>query len=170
MIDNLTEFQLKLVDADPENPQIVYFPASKKDELVSQVRARIEAIKQAKLKKVSDGGLGYVTHSDRYVAVQYPRPQTPERLVLEKRYAKLDFEVVEPRSPVNYDSYPPEVVHTPGGTNAYRSGAYGSESPGGHFHGVAIYASKPTGEIPRLCRGGSKSLTFAGVHRGNSDT
>ena len=25
-------------------------------------------------------------------------------------------------------------------------------------------------EFPRLCRGGSKSLTFAGVHRGNSST
>ena len=28
-------------------------------------------------------------------------------------------------------------------------------------------AAKPIREIPRLCRGGSRSLTFHGVHRGN---
>jgi len=29
---------------------------------------------------------------------------------------------------------------------------------------------KPTKEFPRLCRGGSRSLTYAGVHRGNSNS
>jgi hypothetical protein len=38
------------------------------------------------------------------------------------------------------------------------------------FVGLSLLYSKPTGEIARLCRGGSKSLTFAGVHRGRSYT
>jgi hypothetical protein len=139
-VGDLKDHQLETVDANPDNPSIVYFPPLKKDALVMTVRDRIASIKEAKLKKISDGGKGYHTHSDRYVVVPYPRPSTPERSQLETNYSSLPFKIVEPRSPVDYDSYPPEVVHTPGGSNANRSGAYGGESPGRHFHGFAIYA------------------------------
>src|SRR6185437_1972536 len=35
---------------------------------------------------------------------------------------------------------------------------------------IVSACAKPTKEFPRLCRGGSRSLTYAGVHRGNSNS
>ena len=45
--------------------------------------------------------------------------------------------------------------------------AHKDKAPGRQSRRLRILEAKPTGEIPRLCRGGSNSLTFQGVHQRN---
>lgn len=137
-IDQLKKWQLSRILIDPNDSTIVY--SGDKESSVRAVRARYDKIQEDKLKKQADGGVGYLPTSDRYVVAPFPRPSTPERSALESGLGGLKFEVVEPRTPPNYGAYPPDVVHSPGGTEARRSAAYGGSSPGGSFYGVAIYS------------------------------
>ena len=138
-VAELKEWVLEDVSKNSDDIRFVYEPSGEKDKLVEEVKARLNAIVEAKLRRESDGGLGYVSKSKRYAAAIYPRPDTPTRTSLSTSYSSLKFIVFEPRSPLDYDAYPPETVHSPSGTELRQSAAYGSLSPNGHFHGVSIW-------------------------------
>jgi Domain of unknown function (DUF4157) len=149
-VNDLQTWQLELILLDPNDIRIKY--VGDKLKLLDSIKKRLNAIQEAKLKRASDGGLGYVSGTDRYVVAQYPKPDTPTRQQLEEEYDQLsDYTIVDPRTPLNYGQYPPGVVHTPGGTEANRSGAYGSTSPGGTFTGTAFWsATYPNVQPPHI--------------------
>ena len=139
-IADLKEYELEFIRDHPNDPTIVYFPSDKKKGLIDQVIARLDAIKEERLRKQTDGGLGYQHRSSRYVVAQYPPQAGGIKASLQSAYSGLPFEVVEPRSPLAYSSLPPERVHSPGGSEAHLSGPYVRKS-GGVYSGVAIWAS-----------------------------
>lgn len=139
-VANLKEYELQFIIDNPDAPTIVYFPPEKKPELIAQVKARMEAIKEERLKKQTDGGLGYYHSSSRYVVAQYPQQNANVNADMKSSFSSLPFDVVEPRSPLVYTSSPPERVHTPGGSEAHLSGPYVRQTGGG-FSGVAIWTA-----------------------------
>lgn len=157
-IAELEEYQLKMVKDNPDDSRIVYFPPEKKAQLIAQVIARLDAIKEAQLKKQTDGGLGYHHRSTRYVVAQYPPQSGTTKANIQSAYSGLPFEVVEPRSPLVYSAYPPERVHSPGGSEAHLSGPYVRPSGGG-YSGVAIWAANFPERLPQPALGVPIPLT-----------
>ncbi|WP_313562964.1 eCIS core domain-containing protein [Ruminiclostridium cellobioparum] len=147
-ISELNEAQLNFIIENKDHPTIAYCPPEKKDELFAQVKARLDAIKEARLKKQTDGGLGYHHSSTRYVVAQYPPQSGATKADIQSAYSALPFEVVEPRSPLVYSAYPPERVHSPGGSEAHLSGPYVRPSGGG-YSGVAIWAANFPERLPQ---------------------
>ena len=151
-ISKLNEDQLNFIIKNKDHPTIAYCPPEKKEELFAQVEARLDAIKEARLKKQTDGGLGYHHKSTRYVVAQYPPQSGATKADIQSAYSALPFEVVEPRSPLVYSTYPPDRVHSPGGSEVHLSGPYVHPSGGG-YSGLAIWAANFPQRLPQPAPG-----------------
>ncbi len=119
--------------------------ASPKADVIAEIECVLETL-SGRARSSDGGGLLHST-SDKQWAYQDPHPDTPTQLATEEAWKNQKFW----QSPIAIDKPgsgfpPPDIVHTPGGSDMNRVTSYHFQTPGGTSHYTHTYA---TGVPPR---------------------